>query len=106
MRTIMWHRLNLVYSDISQGVLYATNQLEKLKAVREGDYISLVRLVNDVEVVYSQLGQLDQLSSITLPIVDNLADLLPPSVKRDWLKTHRKLPYDDQIHPFPEFMHF
>ena len=102
----MWHRLNLVYSDISQGVLYATNQLEKLKAVREGDYISLVRLVNDVEVVYSQLGQLDQLSSITLPIVDNLADLLPPSVKRDWLKTHRKLPYDDQIHPFPEFMHF
>ena len=57
----MWHKLNLVYSDISQGVQYATNQLDKLKPFREGDYSSLVRFVNDVEVVYSQLGQLDQL---------------------------------------------
>ena len=39
-------------------------------------------------------------------MVDNLADLLPPIIKRDWLRTHRTLPSEEQIHPFPEFMKF
>lgn len=104
--TNMWHKLDLVYSDVSQGVQHAHYQLEKLKPVKEGDYAALVKLVNAIEVVYSQLGALDQLSSITLPTVDNLADLLPITVKRDWLKAYRVLMVEDKIHPFPEFMRF
>jgi hypothetical protein len=102
----MWQRLDSVYSDISLSVQAAYDDLKKLKQVREDDPRAMVKFVTDVEVCYSQLGEVNQLESITMTHVDDLCELLPISVQKDWIRQYNSLSVDEKIHPFSSFMLF
>jgi hypothetical protein len=73
----MWRRLDNVYCDVSLNIQSVQDELKKLKPVSEGDLVALVNFVNQIELCYSQLGEVGQVNSITMPQVDQLCDLLP-----------------------------
>ena len=102
----MWSRLNSIYSDISMSVQQAYNDMNKIKMVLEDDVKALITFINSVENCYSQLGEVNQLSSITLSHIDDLCDKLPYSVRKDWMCRYRCLTEFEQIHPFTPFMVF
>jgi hypothetical protein len=102
----MWKRLEDIYSDASVAVRGVCADLEKLKPVAEGDVKGLMEFVNTVEMCYSQLGEVQQLMSVTLAQVDSLKDRLPPIVRRDWMRLYRSLTPEQKIHPFTSFMQF
>ena len=102
----MLSRLDRVYGDVSHAIQHCYNQLKSLKQVKEGDYSALVDFVSDVESVYSQLGDIDQLQAITMYQVDEVSELLPPNVEREWLKEYRDLDEQNKVHPFSAFMDF
>ena len=47
-----------------------------------------------------------QAQVLTMIEVDEMCDLLPASVKRDWNKVYELLSIADQVNPFPKFMDF
>jgi hypothetical protein len=51
--------------------------------VKEEDYKALVELVDEVEAAYSQLDELNRLSTLTMRDVDFISDLLPVHLKVD-----------------------
>ena len=102
----MVQRLKEVYGDVSLGIKSVFSHLNSLRSIREGDTKALVKFVNTVESSYSQLGELGHLSSVTLPHVDNLADLLPPTIRRDWDHCYDMLQQEDKVQPFKMFMGF
>lgn len=102
----MWQRLDSIYSDISSSVQAAYDDLKKLKHVREDDLKALVKFINEVELCYSQLGEICQINSVTMTHIDELSDLLPFSVRKDWMKAYRELSVEEKIHPFSSFMTF
>ena len=55
---------------------------------------------------YSQLGDVGQLSAVTLNQIDSLCDLLPINIRKEWMRQYRLLPSDEKIHPFSPFMAF
>ena len=73
----MWAKLTDEYSDISLSIQATYGTLATLKKVEDGDLRSLVRFVNSVEGCYSQLGEVGQLTAITMTHIDELTDLLP-----------------------------
>lgn len=102
----MWDRLDAVYFDNSMCIQAAESDLARLRPVKEEDLNGLVHFINEVESIYSQLGEVDQLLSITLRQVDNLNSLLPYHLRREWLSIYYKLPEYEKVHPFSRFMLF
>ena len=102
----MWKRLEDIYSDASITVRAAFSELEKLSPVMDNDIKGLIDFVNSVEMCYSQLGEVQQLASVTLAQVDALKDRLPIIVKRDWMRVYRSLSAEEKINPFTRFMIF
>ena len=88
------------------SVQQAYNDINKIKMVVEDDVKALITFINSVENCYSQLGEVNQLSSITLSHIDDLCDKLPYSVRKDWMHRYRCLTEFEQIHPFTPFMVF
>ena len=88
------------------SVQQAYNDMNKIKMVVEDDVKALITFINSVENCYSQLGEVNQLSSITLSHIDDLCDKLPYSVRKDWMCRYRCLTEFEQIHPFTPFMVF
>lgn len=66
----------------------------------------LVRFVNQIESVYGQLGKVNELDAVTMTHVDDMSDLLPTLVRKDWMKTYCSLPRNEKIHPFSSFILF
>ena len=102
----IWQRLDSIYSDVSLCVQSTFEQLTKLKRVGEEDMRGLTEFVNEVELCYSQLGEVNQIQAITMTHVDNMNDLLPLTVQKEWMRTFDGLSVQDQIHPFSPFMRF
>lgn len=102
----MWQRLDSIYSDVSLSVQAAYDELKKLKPVKEDDSKAFVKYVNDIESCYSQLGEVNQINSITMTHIDDLCDLLPISARKDWMRIFNSLSVDLKIHPFSSFMRF
>ena len=102
----MWSRLISIYEDPSLTVQQAQEELRALRQVPEGDLNGLITFINDVEQCYSQLGEVQQLAAITMNVIDDLSDLLPYIIQRDWMKTIPSLSGYDQLHPFTPFMVF
>lgn len=102
----MVQRLKEVYGDVSLGIKSVFSHLNSLRSIHEGDTKALVKFVNTVESSFSQLGELGHLTSVTLPHVDNLADLLPPTIRRDWDHCYDMFPQKDKVQPFKMFMGF
>lgn len=102
----MWDRLNSIYSDVSMSVQQAYGDLKRLKPVKDDDMRSMVNFVNMVESCYSQLGEVQQLASVTMTHIDDLCDLMPLDTRKDWLKQYNTLTVEEKIHPFTAFMQF
>ncbi len=102
----MWGKLELYYEDTTASVQAALEGLQRLKPVKEEDYRALVELVDEVESVYSQLDELNRLSTLTMRDVDFISDLLPIHLKVDWRRKYRDLSPDDKLQPFKSFMTF
>ena len=102
----MWDRLDSIYSDVSMSVQQAHADMNELRSVKEDDTRSLIHLINTVENCYSQLGEVNQIPSITMSHIDNLCDKLPLSVRKDWMRRYQSLPESEKITPFTPFMVF
>ena len=83
----------------------AYDELKKLESVGN-DGKNMVQFVNDVELCYSQLGEIKQLQSITMSHADGLCDLLPITIQKYWIQTFQKLSENEKIHPFSSYMAF
>ena len=103
---LMWAKLTDEYSDISLSIQATYGTLATLKKVEDGDLRSLVRFVNCVEGCYSQLGEVGQLTAITMTHIDELTDLLPLQLQLSWNEIFNQLEITDKIHPFSRFMVF
>ena len=102
----IWDRLDHIYSDLSMSVQQAYNDMNKIGIVNDDDSKSLISFINSVENCYSQLGEVKQLTSITMSHIDDLCDKLPLSIRKDWMRLYRSLDGIDKIHPFTKFMQF
>ncbi|XP_067939577.1 uncharacterized protein [Watersipora subatra] len=102
----MWKRLEDLYSDASAAVKFAFADLDKLKPLSDGDTRGLIEFVNTVELCYSHLGEVQQLSAVTGAQIDTLKGKLPSVIRRDWLRIYRSMTVQQRIHPFTSFMQF
>lgn len=91
------------YSDLSMSVQQAYNDMKRMLIV---DSKSLISYINVVENYYRQLGEVQQLTSITMSHIDDLCDKLPLSIRKDWMREYSTLVGMDKIHPFTHFMRF
>ena len=73
----MRNRLDEICCDVSLNIQCVHTDLKKLRPVPEGDLMGLIKFVDQVELSYSQLGKVAQVNSVTMPMVDELCDLLP-----------------------------
>ncbi len=99
-------KLEDYYEDTSASAQAALEDLKKLKPVQEEDYKSLVELVDDVEGIYNQLGELNHLNTLSMRDVDALSDLLPTHLKIDWRRKYSNLSPAEKLQPFTPFMMF
>ena len=102
----MWRRLTEFYDDSAATVRSVLKRLKNLKEVREEDYKSLSWFIDEVESCYSMLTSVDQLSCLSLMHADEVVELLPLSVKRDWNRIYHGLDEENKLHPFPSLMAF
>ena len=103
---IMWERLVQYYDDSASTVRATIKRLQKLKTVKEEDYAGLTHFINEVESAYSMLTTLNQVQCLTLIQVDELAELLPPLMKKEWNRIYHRLLPEQRNHPFPFMMSF
>ena len=96
----------LYYEDTSASVQAALEGIQKLRPVKDEDYKGLVGLVDEIESAYSQLDELNRLSTLTMRDVDFISELLPTHLKVDWRRKYRDLTPDDKLQPFKSFMTF
>ena len=102
----MWKRLEGLYCDVSLSVQSVHEDMRKLKQVAEGDLLGLVDFVDQVEMCYSQLGEVGQIDCISMPQIDSLCDLLPVNTRKDWMRIYRSADVKQQMHPYNLFMTF
>jgi hypothetical protein len=102
----IWQRLDSIYGDASMSVQSVNSDLKRLKQVKESDLQGLVDFINEVESCYSQLGEVRQLQSVTMGQIDDLVELLPIQVQRDWMRVYQGLGDHERIHPFSALMIF
>ena len=72
--------------------------------VTECDMKCLIAIIKGVEMCYSSLAEVGQLSAITMTHIDQLSDRLPLTMQKEWTKIFEQLSLGEQIHPFPQFM--
>ena len=101
---LMWCKLEDEYSDVSLSVQAIYGDLDNLKMVTEGDMKGLIAFINGVEMCYSSLAEVGQLSAITMTHIDQLSDRLPLTMQKEWTRIFEQLSLGEQIHPFPQFM--
>ncbi|KAF6028436.1 hypothetical protein EB796_013254 [Bugula neritina] len=101
----MWKRLDEIYCDVSLNIQSVHSDLKKLRPVLE-DLMGLIKFVDQVELSYSQLGEVAQVNSVTMPMVDELCDLLPVPIRKEWMKIYRAASLEEKLHPFSLFMSY
>jgi len=102
----MWNRLDEIYCDVSLNIQCVHSDLKMLRAVPEGDLMGLIKFVDQVELSYSQLGEVAQVNSVTMPMVDELCDLLPVPIRKEWMKIYWAASLEEKVHPFSLFMSY
>ena len=102
----MWEKLLRHYDDIGAAVESALSDLKKLRPLKEEDWSGLVRLVDEVESTFRQLATWHQRHILTQLHVNDIENLLPPSVRTVWRREIRKLDQVQRLHPFPVFLEF
>jgi len=102
----LWSRLEEEYEDTGLCVQSALSYMVSLKPVASGDYGALVRFVDSVEGVHSQLKELNQLDAVHTVDVDRMNMLLPRDTSLNWLRKYRALATEEKLKPFSEFVAF
>lgn len=95
----MMDKLMRIYEDTSHSLQFCYEQLKRIKPVKYGDYTGLVKMVNDIECIYSQLADIGKVGYLSLHEIDNLADLLPSNIHWEGLEVHQKLDESKKIKP-------
>jgi len=47
-----------------------------------------------------------QVNSVTMPMVDELCDLLPVPIQKEWMKIYQAASLEEKVHPFSLFMSY
>ena len=102
----IWSRLEEEYDDAGLCVQSALSRLVSLKPVASGDHGALVKFVDSVEGVHSQLKELNQLSAVHTVDVDRINMLLPRDISVGWLRKYKDLPTEEKLKPFSKFLEF
>ena len=71
--------------------LYTYNgpcDLNQRRAIKDDDVKSLIHLINTVKNCYSQLGEVNQIASITMSHINGLCGKLPLSVRKDRMRRY------------------
>ena len=103
---LMWKRLDSKYCNIGLSVKDVYSKLSSLSPVKEEDMVGIVKFVNQVELCYSQLGEIGHIDSITICQIDELCNLLPAAFKWQWMEKIQTTTIEEQLHPFSSFMGF
>jgi len=77
-----------------------------LRPVPKGDLMGLIKFADQVELSYSQLEEVAQVNSVTMPMVDELCDLYPVPIQKKWMKIYRAASLEEKLHPFSLFMSY
>ena len=102
----MWKKLEDYYDDTSATVQAALEDLHMLKPVSETDYRGLVEFVDVVESSYSQLEELNQLTTLTTRDIDFVNGLLPNHLRLKWIRKYYDMSQTEKIQPFKSLMKF
>ena len=102
----MWNSLSSYYDDEAESVRAILKEISLLKPVKESDYRGLVDHINKVESLFSQLTTLDQIHTLNMREVDNLAVLLPETTKREWHRLYSNLTPEYKRMPFQPYVAF
>ena len=102
----IWARLSEDYDDPGMSSQAAINQLATLRAPDADNYEALVRMMDTIEGIHSQLKELNHLGAVHTHDVDRVSMLLPKDMRVEWFRRYRDLPQGDKIQPFTEFVSF
>ena len=80
--------------------------LNQRRAVKDDDVKSLIHLINTVKNCHSQLGEVNQIASITMSHINGLCGKLPLSVRKDRMRRYQSFPEIEKITRFTFFMVF
>ena len=100
----MWERLTEEYDDPGLSVQSALSRLMSIKTVDDKDYAGIVKFVDDVEGIHSQLRELNQVDAVHMVDVDRISLRLPKEMHMGWLRKYRELSPSDKLKPFGEFV--
>ena len=103
---LIWKRLCEHYDDVSASVQVALESLDRLKPVGEEDHKGLVRLVDSVEAVFSQLEELGQVEILSMRDIDKVTKKLPSSRRLMWIRKYHLIDDVVKLKPFATFMEF
>ena len=101
----MWKRLGEVYDDPGASITSALSRLYALQKPGD-DFRNIVYFINEIENIYAQLEELQQLDCISIRDVDNINSLLPLNMKMEWNRSYTKLPIEFKTKPFKPFMEY
>ena len=101
----MWRKLGEVYDNPGASVSSALSTLHSLRKPAE-DFRSLVNFINEVEAVYAQLEELEQLHCVSVRDIDTINNLLPMAAKMEWNRSYTNLGAVEKLQPFKRYMEF
>ena len=102
----IWARLSEEYDDPGLSSQAAINQLMSLRAPEADNYQGIVKMIDAIEGIHSQLKELDHLSAVHTLDVDRVSMLLPKDIRVEWFRRYRDLPQTTKTQPFSEFVSF
>ena len=102
----MWDRLIEEYEDPGLSVQFALQRLMSLKSVEDKDNIDIVKFIDNVEGVYTQLVELSNEESIHMIDIDKVSSLLPKELNARWQARYFDLDAISKLKPFKAFVDF
>jgi len=81
---LMWKRLDSKYCNIGLSVKEVYTKLSSLSPVKDGDMDSIIKFVNQVEICYGQLAEIEHIDTITICQIDELCSKLPSAFRWQW----------------------
>ena len=102
----IWARLAEEYGDPGKSTQSALNKLFSQKAIIEGDYAALSKMIDTTEGIYTQLRVLGQTEAVHMADIDRVSQLLPLSTRVEWYRRYKSLTEYQRVKPFSAFVSF
>jgi hypothetical protein len=104
----MMNRLVKLYTDPGRVLAWIYNELDSFSVVQEGNHGQVVAFASRLEKLHSRLYAIDISfpSHINSNKIDDLARLLPVSMRDRWERRYLELDGMARISPFAQFVDF